>query len=195
MQENEPEQFHQHLWTSQEKEPMNITIEEVCARARSDSRTNVRLFWAVAGVAPLLIAAFVYDLARIREPWIVAGIAWALGVFCYFLWIVLRDGPRNMVEAEPCVDFLRRQFEGKRKGTVDIRRGVVLCIPAILAVWWGGGPVLRAKALGVQSGTVLGLLKGPAPLVVLGLLLALVWLAMAHEARRIDRELEKLGRR
>ncbi len=76
---------------------------------------------------------------------------------------------------------------------LGVRRGVVLFAPAILALWWGGGPVLAAKNLGVQSARVLQLLAGPTPLIVMAVILAFIWFAFWKQGRKVDREIEKLG--
>jgi hypothetical protein len=65
--------------------------------------------------------------------------------------------------------------------------------PGIVVLWWGGGPVLGAKTLGIQSVRWLRILEGPMPLIVIALILAFEWFAFSKEVRRVDREIEKLG--
>lgn len=173
---------------------MGITVDEVCRRARKEERVNLRAYWATLGFTVLLAAAFVRNLIQFRDPWLIFGTAWALAALCYVSWRLFRNGPSRIGPAEPCVNFLRREFEGKLQGLLWFRWGILLFFPAILASWWGGGPVLRAKTLGVHSVWLLQLLRGPVPLVVFGLLLAFVSFAFSREAGKIRRELIKLRR-
>lgn len=193
MQGNEREQYHQELWKSQEEEPMQMTTEEVCAMARRQEKLSVRAFWAMLGLTALFVAAFVHNLIQFRDPWLITGTAWALAVLCCISWRLVRNGPARIGPAEPCVHFLRRELERKRQGLLWIRWGVLLFFPAMLASWWGGGPVLRAKTLGIKASWLLQVHK-PAPLIAMALILAFVSFAFAREARKVEREIEKLGK-
>lgn len=186
-------QKNEALWKSQEEDPMQITMEEVCARARMQETRSARAFRAILCLAALFAVAFIHNLLRFRQPWLITGTAWALVAICYIAWRLLRNGPARRRPAEPCMDFLRRELEAKRQGALGIRWLVVLLSPAILASWWGGGPALRAKTLGVQSAWVLQLLNGPALLIVMALAMAFVWFAFSRQARKIKREMERLG--
>lgn len=191
---DEREQSHQDLWKSQEEESMQVSIEEVCAKARRYERENVRVHWAVLlGLTPLAVVAFGHNLIQFHGPWLVAGNIWALAVFCCIVWRLVRNGPRRTGSEEPCVHFLRREFEGKRQSLRWVRWLVLLFFPAVLASWLGRGPVLRAKSLGIQSPGWLQYLQGPGPLIVSSLIIAFVWFALSAEARKADREIEKLG--
>ncbi len=195
MHEDNREQSHEELWKSQEEESMQMSTEEVCAMARRWERKNVPVYWVLLGLTVLFVAA---DLRGLRffvnfpSPWLVAGNVWMLALCCYVGW-TLRRGPLKMAPAGPCLAFLRRGYEVQRWALLGVRRGVVLFAPAIVALWWGGGPVLAAKNLGVQSTRVLRLLAGPTPLIVLAVMLSCIWLAFWKEGRKLDREIEKLG--
>lgn len=193
MREDDPQRAHEALWKSQEDEPVQITTEEVCARARRYDRNNVRSYWVLFGVTALFVAAFTLNLVRFRRPWLIAGTAWVLATCCYVGWRLVRGGPVRMAPAEACVLFLRRSFEAQRQRLVWVRRGVISLAPGILALWWGGGPAFGLKAWGIQSSRLLRLVRGPLPLIVLALMLAFVWFAFWWEGKKIDREIEKLG--
>lgn len=64
------------------------------------------------------------------------------------------------------------------------------------ACWFHGGeaPVFRARALGIQSPWLLGLLGGPALLIVMGAIIAFLWFAFSLQARKVEREIDKLAR-
>jgi hypothetical protein len=195
MHEDDREQSHEELWKSQEEESMQISTAEVCAIARRWERKNVPVYWVLLGLTVLFVAADLRGLIRFLinfpSPWLVAGNVWMLALCCYVGW-TLRRGPLKMARAEPCLEFLRRGYEVQRRAVLGVRRGVALFAPAILAVWWGGGPVLAAKNLGVHSARVLGLLAGPTPLIVMAVVLAFIWFAFWKEGQKVDREIERL---
>jgi hypothetical protein len=197
MHDNDREQSHEELWKSQEEESMRISTEEVCAMARRWERKNVPVYWVLLGLTALSVAAYLRGLIKLLmnspAPWLIAGNVWMLALFCYVGW-TLRRGPLKMAPAGPCLEFLRRGYEVQRWALLGVRRGVVLFAPAILGVWWGGGPVLAAKNLGVQSARVLRPLAGPTPLLVMAVVLSFIWFAFWKEGQKVDREIEKLGR-
>jgi hypothetical protein len=195
MQEHDREQSHEELWKSQEKESMRISTDEVCAMARGHERKNVRMYWVLLGFTALFVAAYLGSLIKLLinspAPWLIAGATWMLALCCYVGW-TLRRGPLKMAPAEPCLEFLRRGYEVQRRALLGVRRGLLLLAPAILAMGWGGGPVLGARNLGVQSARALRLLAGPTPLVVTAVVLSFIWFSFWTQARKVDREIEKL---
>jgi hypothetical protein len=112
MQQDDREQSQVELWKSQEEDSMQISTEEVSAKARRHERESVRGYWTLLSVTPLFAGAFVYNLMHFRDPWLIAGTAWALAAVCYFLWTLIRNGPTRMVAAEPCAQFLRAKTSG-----------------------------------------------------------------------------------
>jgi hypothetical protein len=173
--------MHEDLWKSQEEEPMSITAEEACALAHKHERQSVVVYWGAWAVALLLIGGFVRDLVNLRNPWIVAGLVWTLATFLYMAGELLRKGVNRMATEEPCVVFLRRELQGKRRGLVRIQQGILLLVPGILAVWWGGGSLPRLAA-------------GPAPFIMALIMLAFCWFSFWTQTRKVDREIERLGR-
>jgi hypothetical protein len=92
---------------------------------------------------------------------------------------------------ENCASFLRREFEGKRTGLLEIRRYLLLLVPPILASWWAGAPAIRLRAMGVDPSVRLyAFASGPWLVIVGGWLLVLVWLAFGLAARKAMRELD-----
>lgn len=195
MQKDKQDQFHEDLWKSQEEEQMQITTAEVRARALRYERENVRGYWILLALTPMLVAWIVYDvydMIHLHKPLLVATTTWLLVTLCYMVWRPLRSGPRRMRPAEPCTQFLRREFEGRRQWALTIRRGILLLVPAVLAAWWGGGPTLRAKGTGIKA-TWLLRVHQPVALIVTILVLAFVWFAMGNLARKAEQEIEKLA--
>jgi hypothetical protein len=106
------------------------------------------------GFTPLVAAWYVYSLyalIHLHKPVLIATTTWLFVTFCYVVWRLLRNGPRRIVSAEPCAQFLEREFEGKLQFALETRRWILLLVPAVLAAWWGGGPTLGAKRLGIES--------------------------------------------
>lgn len=194
MEPSDREHLQKELWKSQEDDEMDITSDEIRAKAYQHERHSVRVYWVLITITPPFIAAFVHNLIYFRDPWLRFGAIWAVAAFCYIVWHLIRKRPTRIQPAEPCAQYLRREYATKRDGLVWVRRAVLLFFPAVVATWFGGGPLLRAKSLGITSPFVLHMLGGPAPLIGMALILALVWFAFSHELRKLDREIETLRR-
>jgi hypothetical protein len=101
MQRNDREQSHQDLWKSQEDGPMQMTTDEVRAKARRYERENVLVFWAMLGLIPLFLALFIYDVMRLREPLLVhVGRGLAVATFCCIAGRLVWKGPNRIVSGE-----------------------------------------------------------------------------------------------
>jgi len=203
MNENEPPSTPatpEGVWKSiiekdEAKMDIAVTPDQLCAMARSRERESV---WSRRILLTLLIslaAAFAYNVFSVSQFWIRFSQGWMFAWCCLLAWR-FRRGPRRMSATESCVSFLRREFEAKRSGLLEIRRYVFLLIPGVLAAWRGGGPALRLRALGVDpSSRIYGLAAGPWPFIIIGLLLVLIWLAFGLAANKATRELDELRRR
>jgi lysylphosphatidylglycerol synthetase-like protein (DUF2156 family) len=195
MQKGKPEQIHEGLWKSQEDEPMNMTTEQLCVRARRYERKGVWERRLMLGLAPPLTAFVLYELYglfRLGKFLLVTTETWLLVTSLFMVWGFLRNGPRRTVPAEPCAQFLKREFELKSQFARAARIWILSLLPAVFAAWWAGGPALRAQQMGNKI-PWLAKLHAPVPLIVTVSVLALVWLACGSEARRAQREIEKLG--
>ena len=185
-------------WKSldEREEPMKqMTTEELCAKARWYDQQNVWAHWAVLAVILFLLGSFSYNVFHITDPWIRLGQAWILGAICLVGFTMLQRGPRRIAANEPCASFLEREFEGKRDGMLNLRRALFLLIPGIAASWWGGGPAVRAKALGIDpSSWPFQFAKGPWPFVIVGLILAFIWFTFGKEAQKANLEVERIRR-
>jgi hypothetical protein len=188
------------VWKSineKEERRMDITFtpDQLCAMARSRERESI---WSRRILLTLLIGlagAFAYNAFSVSQLWVRLAQGWMLAWACLLVWRV-RRAPRRMSATENCASFLRREFEGKRSGLLEIRKYVFLLIPPILTSWWAGGPAIRLRALGVDpSSGLYGFASGPWLLIIIGLLLVLIWLAFGLAARKATRELDELGRR
>jgi len=197
MEGNDREQSHEELWKSQEEEAMQVTTEELCARARTQETVSAWAHWVFVIACVLLLGACVYNLARLREslllrePLLLFAEVWSLATLGYLVW-GFWHGPTRPWPAESCLDFLRRELEGKIQAMRKLRRAGPLLVPAILAAWWGGGPLLAIKEWGIASSGLSRLLAGPWILIVLALLLRIEWLLCTKAMRKFYRELEDL---
>jgi len=174
---------------------MTFTPDQLCAMARSRELESIWSRRILLALLTGLAGAFAHNVFSVSQLWLKLSQGWLLAWTCLLVWRV-RRGPRRMTAAENCTNFLRREFESKRCGLLEIRRYIFLLIPPILASWWPGGPVIRLRALRVDPSSRLYRLAGrPWPFVVIGFLLVLVWLAFGLEARKAAREIDELRRR
>jgi hypothetical protein len=187
-------------WISQkenEEPTMQIatTADELCAMAHSQEKLNVRARWIAAAVVALLVGGFLYNVFSVGQPWIRVGQAWTLGVICYLYGTMLEREPRRIRTGEPCANFLEREFENKRRGFLAIRRGLFLLIPGIAVTCWGGGPVARAKALGLDPFSwQFQFATGPWPFLIIGVILAFVWFAFGKAAEKARHDQQDIRR-
>jgi hypothetical protein len=188
------------VWKSingKEEASMDITFtpDQLSAMARSSERESI---WSRCILLMLLIGfagAFAYNVFSANQLWVRLSQGWLLAWTCLLVWR-FRRGPRGMSAAANCASFLRHEFEGKRMGLLEIRRYMFLLVPSILASWWGGGPAIRLRALGVDpSSRLYEFASGPWPFIITGVLLITVWLAFGLAAKKATRELDELRRR
>jgi hypothetical protein len=189
-------------WKSMsEEEPgmeMMMTTDQLCAMARGRERENV---WArrVALVACVCFAAwFAYNLITITQPWIRLGQAWMVGLMCFFFWGTIRRSPRRIRASEPCASFLQREYDGSRNTLLQVRRAILLVLPALAASWWGGYQAARAKTFHLDPSSWRFHFLNSHWLYVLYaavlLVLLLGWLVLGKAAEKASRELETLRR-
>ena len=192
------------VWKSingKETGSMDITFtpDQLCAMARGREHESI---WSWRLLLMLLIGlsgAFAYNMVSVSHVWVRLSQGWMLTWTCLLLWR-FRKRPRPMNATESCTSFLRREFEGKRRGLLEIRRFMFLLIPPILASWWAGGGtairVSRLRTLGVDpSSPLYEFASGPWPFIFTGLLLVLTWFACGLAAKKATRELDDLRRR
>jgi hypothetical protein len=186
------------LWRSQSDEPtQNFAREEVRAKARKYEREGVIIYRAFCVVIPIFIAAFLYgmyNMMRLGKPWLVIGSGFGLVWAGCIAWGLVRNGRRRIPAQEPCERYLQKLFERKCQGLLWLRKCTLLLIPMVLASWWGAGPEIRAKTWGFQSRWLISALHGPAPLLVMGVVIAFLWWAFSREARRFEREIQQLAK-
>lgn len=184
-------------WKSQEEEQVQMTLDEVCMKARAFERKSVREYWLVLVVLTLLIGKSAINLVLLSTP--IVKIGWASGM-ATFLYIGLRwarNGPPGRVQTmsrpDSCVDFLRSELTRKRERLLEIRLTLFLLFPGMVAIWWGGGAIEIAQRLGIDAPWYTRFQESPAPLAAFALLLAAAWIGFGREVHRVGREIENLG--
>ena len=184
-------------WKDQKEEQVQMTVDEICLRARAFEKKSRRDYWIVLGILAFFIAKATINFVVFPAAMIRVG--WASGV-ATFLYIALRwarNGPPQRLRAasspDACLDFLRFELTRKRERLLEIRLALFLLFPGMIACWWGGVAIEIAKRLGIDAPWYTRLQESPAPLAV-ALVLAAAWIGFGKEARQIGREIENLGR-
>jgi hypothetical protein len=188
----------QDVWKTQNDETQMARIkarpEELAALVRSRQSLNRFAYWTAVSVMSALAAGFLYNVWSANEPWIRFGQAWALGLLAYVLGTQLRYRAGRRGAYETCVRFLERQHEERAKGYLRIRGWLWLLIPCLVASWLGKGPLIAAKASGLDpSSRLFRFCAGPWPFLLIIAALVLVWLAFgaaADKARRDAKEIQ-----
>lgn len=187
----------QDLWKRDDPGlPLPLAAAEICAKARRRERGNMWMrligLFALAGLA----VAFAHNTWGIDQPWVRLGQGWMLIVMTVYFWGLIRSRTDRRTLNETCAAFLLRSLAKKRDGFMAVRRIVLLVIPAVLASWRGGGPALKARAMGLDPSSVYyRYLTSIWPIAATCVLLLLVWFAFSSAAKKASAEFEALGRR
>lgn len=174
---------------------MDFTPDQLCAMARSRERETIRSRRILLIMLIGLAGALTYNVLSISQLWVKLSQTWMLAWTCLLIW-KLRYRPRRMNSTESCASFLRREFQRKRGGLLEFRRYLFLLAPPVLISWLASGPAIRLRALGVDpTSRVYQVASGPWPFIIIGLLLALVWVAFGLAAKKATREIDELRSR
>lgn len=183
----------EQLWKSQEETQMNITMDEVCLLAHKRQTLAIRSHRAFLLVVSLFCAAFVYNMVTfLHAPWLLAGYGVAIVALSLPAIKAAREGPSRMRTAEPCVDFLKRELDSRCRGVRVIRWSILLMWPATVLCSIGGGPMLRAQALGIHSVWALRLFEWPVTISVMTVLLGFVWFGFTKQLRKLEARRDQL---
>ena len=187
---------HENVWKAQDEEHLKMTKNELCVRARELEEKGVRAYWVFAGLLAILVPVLIFYVFRFSDPLVRIGNGLALATFLYLAARLRQHGfnrrARSREQAVSCVTFLRSELHDKRTWLLNTRRIVCLLMPASIATWWGGGPVAIATWIGIDNPRLARYQESPAPLLVLAVLLAVVWVGSGREARQLQREIEQL---
>jgi hypothetical protein len=189
----------ENVWRAQDGDEKAVRIkvepEELAALVQSRKKLNAIMRWAGVILTGSLAAGFLYNVWSADEPWIRLGQAWALGLLAYVFGTEFEHGAGARDVNEPCLRFLERQHEERAAGYLRIRRRLWLLVPSLVASWLGGGPLILARARGLDpSSWLFKFCAGPGLFVLVGAGLALVWLAFGSAAAKARRDLAELRR-
>lgn len=98
----------------------------------------------------LMINSYLHALPHVLNLWQGIGLGVILIGWCRVVW-EFRKGPDGRGTTESCAHFVGRSLEDKRKGYVWLSWAQAGLASAMVAIWWGGGPVEIAKRWGVAS--------------------------------------------
>ncbi|MCZ0939928.1 MAG: hypothetical protein OXJ55_14900 [Caldilineaceae bacterium] len=198
MDERKTERRHAEAWKAQEEAGMQITLEEVCTRARRLERQSFREFWMWMVMLGFLVTVLSVYLVEFPQPLVKMSCVSGIFIFLYLGVRVVRgrQSPRFNAAArsEACVAFLRAELERQRDEALHIRWVMCLLFPGALGFWWGGGTVAAAGWLGIDWPWLLRVYASPGPLVASAVLMALTWIGCGKEAQSLEREIELLSK-
>ena len=167
--------------------------EELAALVRSREKLNKPVYWTGVIVTILLAGAFLYNVRSAEQPWIRFGQAWALGLLACALATQLAHRGGTKGAQEPCARFLERQHEERAAGYLRLRRWLWLLIPSIAASWLGRGPLMMAKARGLDpSSWLFRFCAGPWPFLLTIAAAVLIWLAFGAAAKKATGDVEEI---
>ena len=198
MNESGADRLHEEVWKSQEGGAMQMTLEEVCARAHGLQRESVREFWTWMLTLGFMIAVLSAYLVHFRQPLLRMSLISLISILLYLGLRVTRNRKPSRLHAatkpEVCAGFLREELGRKREEALEIRWVQWLLFPGALGFWWGGGSVGVIKWLGIDWPSVLWFHESPGPLTGLTALLALTWILYGREAQSLEHEIQAINK-
>ena len=136
-----------------------------------------------------------YFAAVIEQIWVRLGFAWMIALLAAAVWGGIRVGARRIQAGESCAQFMVRELEGGRRTVLAMRWGIVLMVPALLMLMWGGSAAIQTGNLPIDPGLRRHLLLmsiWPVVGVLLSLLAA--WSVLGREARKKASQADELRR-
>lgn len=198
MDERNTERRHAEVWKAHEETRMQITLEEVCARARRLERQSFREFCVWMVTLGFLATVLGVYLVEFPQPLVKMSCVSLILISLYLGVRVARNrqSPRFNAAArsEACIDFLRAELGRQRDEALHIRWVMWLLFPGALGFWWGGGSVAVVEWLGIDWPWLMRVYAYPVPVVALAVLLALTWIVYGKEAQSLEREIELLSK-
>lgn len=196
MDERNTERRPAEAWKAEEEAGLQISLEEVCTRARRLERKSFREFWIWMVTLGFLVTVFSVYLVELPQPLLKMSCVSGILIFLYLGVRIARkrQSPRfnDPARSEACIDFLRAELGRKRDEALHIRWVMCLLFPGALGFWWGGGSVAVVEWLGIDWPWLLRVYASPGPLVAFTVLLALTWIGCGKEAQSLEREIQRL---
>ena len=185
--ENPKRATPESAWKLQEERNMQITLtpSHLADLSRSRERLNRLVFWMLTATLVTCAGSAFHHIVTVDHPWLRVGQILALAAVVYLMAPTLERGFSRRGPNEPSGLFLMREHEERRHGYLWIRRRLFLCVPSILASWWGVAQV-RGFDTAFPAWQWLFLITGAG--------LILVWFAFGRAAEKAGREAEEVRR-
>ncbi len=193
MREHEPSksELPQTVWKAQGEEQGSmqvvLTLDQLCAMARSRERLGTRVRSASLFVIAAIATGLLYNLYTVDQPWIRIGMAWTLCLVVYLFGPAFENKVRQADAGEPCARFLEREHEERRGHYLRIRNRLFLFVPGIVACWFGRAPkIVKGSPASGSAPPWLFLISTVA--------LVLVLLAVGKAAEKAARDRDEIRR-
>ena len=162
-----------------------LTPDQLCAMARSRERLRARVGSISLIFVVAIAAGLLYNVYRVDQPRIRIGVAWTLCIVVYLFGPAFENKVRQADASEPCIRFLEREHEERRRHYLRIRNRLVLFIPGILACWFGRAPTIIKGSFASSSAPTWLFLTTVIALV-------LVWFAFGKAAQQAVRDRDEI---
>ena len=181
----------QTVWKAHGEEQRNmrvvLTPDQLCAMARSRERLRARVGSISLIFVVAIAAGLLYNVYRVDQPWIRIGVAWTLCIVVYLFGPAFENKVRQADASEPCIRFLEREHEERRRHYLRIRNRLFLFVPGILACWCG-------RALTIMKGSSASGFAPPWLFLITAIALVLVWFAFGKAAQKAAHDRDEIRR-
>jgi|ERR1700723_1549159 hypothetical protein len=164
-----------------------LTPDHVCAMARARERLSAHVRAASLVFIVAIATGLLYDLFTVDQPWIRIGVAWTLCILVYLFGPAFENQVRQGDVSEPCIRFLEREHEERRRHYLRIRNRLFLFVPGILACWFGRAPAIIKGSSGPGSAS-------PWLFLTVAVSLVLVWFAFGKAGQKAARDRDEIRR-
>jgi len=185
------------MWKRQEGIEVLMSADEVCRRAHQYERKAIREYSLTLVLLGFVVAVVLIYIVQIPIPLVRLGNAIGIATLLYIVAIFLRGGPPARLtpesQASSCSDYLRGELRSRYSGTLKLRWAMLGLLPASALSLWGGGPPAIAEWWGLDWLTQLSSQRSPYWVAWLAAGFLVLWLLGGRDARKIKREIDRLG--
>ena len=190
-----PQGVWQALHQEERGMKMNLTTDQLRAKARFRERENVWFQWIAPAICLGFGAMFVYRAITLEQVWLKLASAWMALLMTFAFGGVIRIGARRIQAGESCAQFMVREFEGSRRTLLGVQWAFVLILPSLVMSWWGGYGVIEASRLRLDSSSWrYYFMTSVWRIVAVLLVLFICWAGLGLEARKRARQADELRR-
>lgn len=182
------------IWKKSEEKPAmqaTFTAIQLATMSRSRERLNHYAIWAVRALLAFCAGSALFNVFTLSQPWLRVGQVCGLAAFVYLFSPALTRGVARQGMDEPSSHFLVRQHEERRRDYLWMRARLYVCLPSLMASWWG---IAQVRGLGAPP-TLASLLAISWPFLACGAVLVVVWLAFDKAAEKAQQDADEIRRR